>query len=118
MTGRRTTPPKRGAIVLVPFPFAELTAKKARPTVVVSGARFFRAEGKIIVAAITIHVAARSGPTNFHLVDWQEAGLLKPSVITSWLATLSTDVILKKIGTLTKAQLGAFESALRAALEL
>src|SRR5438876_2265201 len=65
--GRSATVPSRGDVILVPFPLAELTAHKARPAVVVSGREFFRAEGKIVVAAITSDVKAHDGPTNFQL---------------------------------------------------
>jgi len=43
---------------------------------------------------------------------------LKPSVVTSWLATLAPDLILMKIGALKAEQLRAVESRLRATLEL
>jgi mRNA interferase MazF len=116
--GRSATVPSRGDVILVPFPFAELTAHKARPTVVVSGQEFFRAEGKIVVAAITSNVRAHAGPTNLQLARWRECGLLKPSVVTSWLATLAPDLILMRIGALKTGQLRAVESRLRATLEL
>lgn len=66
-SGERGIVPERGDVILVPFPFAELTATKARPALVVSGKKFFDAEGKIIVAAITSKVRAPSGPTNLRL---------------------------------------------------
>ncbi len=116
--GRRTTPPKRGDVVLVPFPFAELTASKARPALVVSGARFFHSERKFILAAITSNVRAHQGPTDLYLSRWREAGLLKPSVITSWLATLSPTLVLMRIGALTGAELRVVESRIRDALDL
>lgn len=116
--GRSAIVPRRGDVILVPFPFAELTAKKARPAVVVSGHDFFRAEGKIVVAAITSNIKAHGGRTNLRLPQWRECGLLKPSVITSWLATLAPDLILMRIGALKAGQLRAVESRLRAALEL
>ena len=116
--GRSTTVPARGDVILVPFPFAELTAAKARPAVVVSGGEFFQAEGKIIVAAITSNLKAHGGPTNLHLAGWRACGLLKPSVVTSWLATLSPDLVLIRIGALNREQLRAVESRLRATLGL
>jgi mRNA interferase MazF len=117
-TGRRTTSPKRGSVVMVPYPFAELTSSKARPALVLSGERFFRSEGKIIVAAITSNVRAQRGVTNLLLVRWRESGLLKPSVVTSWLATLSPELILMRIGSLSDPDLQAVQSRIRAALEL
>ena len=110
--GRRATVPSRGEVILVPFPYAELTATKARPAVVVSGREFFQAEGKVIVAGITSNVNAHRGPTNFNLIRWRECGLLKPSVVTSWLATLAPKLILMKIGALKADQLRGVESCL------
>lgn len=116
--GKNTTMPVRGDIILVPFPFAELTASKARPAVVISGRKFLTAERKIIVAAITSNVQAHTGPTNLRLTQWRECGLLKPSVITSWLATLAPDLVLMTIGGLRGEQMRVFESRLRLTLEL
>ena len=59
--GRSATVPSRGDVILVPFPFAELTAHKTRPALVVSGQQFLRAEGKIVVAAIAQRESAH-GP--------------------------------------------------------
>ncbi len=116
--GRRATVPERGDVVLVPFPYAELTTTKARPAVVVSGREFFHAEGKIIVAAITSNVKAHGGATNVDLAAWRACGLLKPSVVTSWLATLSPGLVMMRIGALKKEQLREVESCLRVTLEL
>lgn len=117
-TGGRTTGPKRGDIVLVPFPFAELTAAKARPAVVVSGDWYARTERKIVVAAITSNVQARTGPMDFRLTEWKKSGLLKPSVITCWLATLSPALVMMRIGALSNADLQAVAGRLRMALDL
>jgi mRNA-degrading endonuclease toxin of MazEF toxin-antitoxin module len=105
-------------VILVPFPFAELTATKARRAVVVSGRDMFSAEGKIVVAAITSNVKAHAGPTNLRLTGWRACGLLKPWVVTSWLATLAPDLVLMRIGALSGEELRSVESHLRAALEL
>jgi len=116
--GRRSTVPARGDVVLVPFPYAELTAAKARPAVVLSGREFFQAERKIVVAAITSNVSAHRGPTNLNLIRWRECGLAKPSVVTSWLATLAPDLIVLRIGALSPDQLRGVESCLSRTLEL
>ncbi len=116
--GKRAIQPKRGDIVLIPFPFAELTATKARPALVVSARGFFEAEGKMIVAAITSNVRAHRGRTNLYLRRWKEAGLLKPSVVTSWLATLSPELVLMRIGNLGGPELGAVGNEIRYALDL
>jgi mRNA-degrading endonuclease toxin of MazEF toxin-antitoxin module len=41
---------RRGDVVLVPFPYAELTAAKTRPALIVSGKAFTSAEGRVTVA--------------------------------------------------------------------
>jgi mRNA interferase MazF len=105
-------------VVLIPFPFADLTATKARPALVASGRELLNAEGKIVVAAITSNVKAHAGATNLLLTGWRACGLLKPSVVTSWLATLAPDLVLMRIGALNGEQMRAVESRLRAALEL
>ncbi len=117
-TGGRVTRFKRGDVILVPFPFAELTATKARPAIVVSGDEYAQTEGKVIVAAITSNVHARIGPTTFRLTEWRKTGLLKPSVITSWLATISPAIVLMRVGALSAVDLGVVASKLRLALEL
>jgi mRNA-degrading endonuclease toxin of MazEF toxin-antitoxin module len=63
-TGRRSTRVTPGSVVFVPLPLAELASSKARPALVLSGERFFRSEGTIIVAAITSNVRAQRRVTN------------------------------------------------------
>lgn len=109
---------RRGDVVLVPFPYAELTATKARPAVVVSTATFTAAEGRIIVAGITSNIAAHRNATSYELGNWAAAGLKKPSVVTAWLATLSPDLVQFKVGRLTTHDLQAVEKRLRIALSL
>jgi len=116
--GRRPMPLARGDVILVPFPYAELTSTKARPAVVVSGRQFLSAEGKVVVAAVTSNVKAHVGPTNLPLTEWRACGLLKPSVVTSWLATLDPKLVLMKIGALNDMQLRALNMRLRTTLQL
>ena len=107
----------RGEVVLVPFPYAELTASKARPALVVSSERFSSAEGRVIVAGITSNLAAHRNPTSYELPDWAAAGLKRPSVVTSWLATISPQLVQLRIGHLTHRDLREVEKCLEAALE-
>lgn len=109
---------ERGDVILVPFPFAELKAAKARPAVIISGETFMAAEGRIIVAGITSNLAAHQNPTTYTLPDWAKAGLKKPSVVTSWVATLSPQLVLLTIGKLTPEDLQEVERRLKVAMEL
>jgi mRNA interferase MazF len=85
-------------VVLVPFPYRDRFAERARPAVVVSDADYNR-HGDVIVAAITSHAARVA--TDFALVDWASAGLRFPSTVRMLLATVASSRILLHIGRLT-----------------
>ena len=51
-----TTPYKRGDIVLVPFPFTDLTSSKRRPALVISPDSFNAQQQDLVVAAIASQV--------------------------------------------------------------
>lgn len=109
---------KRGDVVLVPFPYAELRASKTRPALIVSSKAFASAEGRITVAGITSNVAAHRNPTSYELPNWAATGLKKPSVVTSWLATISPQLVQLTVGRLVARDLREIERRLQAALEL
>ena len=117
-TGASSTTFGRGDVVLVPFPYAELTATKTRPALIVSGSAFASAEGRITVAGITSNVAAHRNATSHSLADWARAGLKRPSVVTSWLATISPRLVQFRVGRLTTRDLRGVERRLQTALEL
>jgi mRNA interferase MazF len=105
-------------VILVPFPYAELTATKTRPALIVSGKAFASSEGRITIVGITSNIAAHRNSTSYKLLDWAVAGLQKPSVVTSWLATISPQLVQFKVGRLTARDLQKVERCLRRALEL
>jgi mRNA interferase MazF len=108
----------RGELVLVPFPYAEMTSTKARPALIVSGRSFASAEGRIIVAGITSNVAAHQNATSYAIPNWSAVGLKKPSVVTAWLATISPRLIQLKIGRLGNRELREVDKRLRVAIQL
>ena len=116
--GRSSTALRRGDIVLVPFPYAELTTTKIRPALIVSGAAFASAEGRITVAGITSNVTAHRNVTSYEIPNWAAAGLKKPSTVTAWLATIFAELVQLKVGRLTARDLREVEQRLRVALEL
>ena len=117
-TGERSTVLQRGDVILVPFPYAELTTAKTRPAVILSSKAFMFAEGRMTVAGITSNVAAHRNPTSYTLPDWAGAGLKKPSAVTAWLATLSANLVQLKLGRLTAREMREVEKRLRIALDL
>jgi hypothetical protein len=68
-----------GNVVLVPFPFTDLSTAKVRPAVVVSSLGYQATEPDLILGAITSQVAIATGPYDYVLADWQAAGLRFPS---------------------------------------
>jgi mRNA interferase MazF len=116
--GRSSTALRRGDIVLVPFPYAELTTTKVRPALVVTGAAFASAEGRITVAGITSNVTAHRNVTSYEIPNWAAVGLKKPSVVTAWLATISTALVQFKVGRLTARDLREVAQRLRVTLEV
>ena len=109
---------QRGDVVLVPFPFTDLSAIKVRPAVVVSSALYQATEPDLILAAITSRIAAATGPLDYVLSDWRAAGLRYPSAFKPALATLEPVRVLYHIGALTAADLAQVTQRVHRALDL
>ena len=109
---------QRGDVVLVPFPFSDLSTLKTRPAVVVSSALYLRTEPDLLLAAITSQVVTATGPFDYVLVHWQAAGLRFPSALKPVLFTLDPARVLHKIGALTPTDLTQVDQTLRDALAL
>ena len=109
---------QRGDLVLVPFPFSDLSATKVRPAVVVSGSLYHATEPDLILAAITSKIAMAIGPLDYVLGDWQAANLRYPSALKPVLFTLDPARVLHRIGALTASDLAEVDRRLRHTLEL
>jgi len=109
---------QRGDVVLVPFPFSDLSTTKVRPAVVVSGSLYHTMEPDLILAAITSKMAMATGPLDYVLGDWQAANLRYPSALKPVLFTLDPARVLHRIGALTPLDLAEADRRLRRALEL
>jgi mRNA interferase MazF len=70
-----------GDLVLVPFPFRSHTTSKKRPAVVVSNRAYNTARPDVVVMALTSQLRPSPTPGEVQVSQWQNAGLLKPSVI-------------------------------------
>ena len=108
----------RGDVVLVPFPFSDLSTAKVRPAVVVSGSLYHTTQPDLILAAVTSKIAAATGPLDYVLSDWQAANLRYPSALKPVLFTLDPVRVLHRIGALTPSDLTEVDRRLRRALEL
>ena len=109
---------QRGDVVLVPFPFSDLSTTKVRPAIVVSSALYHATEPDLLLAAITSNIAAATGPLDYVLKDWQTANLRYPSAFKPVLFTLDPTRVIYRIGALTSSDLLEVDQRLRRALEL
>lgn len=105
-----------GDVVLVPFPFTDLSDSRVRPAVVVSDDPFNLSTGDVTVAMITSQ--PRLGPTDWGLRDWVEAGLRLPSWVRSRLVTLDQGLIRFSPGRLSQSDMASVQQRLRIALGL
>ena len=85
-------------VVLVPIPCRDKLAERTRPAVILSG-RTYNQQGDLVVAAVTSH-AARF-PTDYRLLDWQQAGLQFPSTVRMLLTTVALSRVVLRIGQLS-----------------
>lgn len=103
----------RGDIVLVPFPYTDLSAARVRPAVVVSSAVI---ADDLIVAMVTGR--AQNSRTDYALRDWTGAGLARPSWVRAKLATLHERLVRFSPGRLSPRDMNAVDKRLRIALRL
>lgn len=92
---------KPGDIVLIPFPFTDLTDAKQRPAVVLSSSRFNQTHQDVIIAAITSHIPRVLGDDEYLLSEAEKrsAGLPKPSLVKiGKIVTLDHLLIKKRLG--------------------
>lgn len=93
------TPCDPGDVVLVRFPFTDLSSTKQRPAVVVSPVGFSHTYGDVVVVAATSRDPSDPG---LALQDWSAAGLVKPTWFKPLIATLSSSIIVRRLGGLTQ----------------
>ena len=92
----------QGDVVLVHFPFTDLTAIKQRPALVIS-ARWFneKPDGDCILAAITSVIPQRLARDETRIPDdaLKSAGLVKPSIVRAGkLFTLNQSLVQRRLG--------------------
>jgi mRNA interferase MazF len=91
---------KFGDIVLVPFPFTDMTTTKKRPAMVVSPWEYNCGRPDLIIMAITSRLNQMDKLGEKLVDNWQAAGLLKSSVFKPILATIENILVLKQLGSL------------------
>ena len=72
---------QRGDVVLIPFPYTDLSAFKTRPAVVVSSRIYHAARSELLLAYVSSQISQANPTIDYALADWADAGLLKPSFV-------------------------------------
>lgn len=98
----------QGDVVLVPFPFTDLTAIKQRPALVISPERLNQVRPDIVVAAITSQIPDVLSDDEVLLpdVELQDSGLPKRSIVRlGKIFTIHKGLIRKKLGQISQSTL-------------
>ncbi len=106
---------KRGAVILVPFPFTDLSSNKVRPAVIIS-------KGKIGSNIVVVFITSQTKSKEKHLVKivpTSSNGLKVISeIVCAKIATLDSKIVLGELGFLTENEMKKVENELRLVLEL
>jgi mRNA interferase MazF len=103
---------ERGAVVVVPFPFADRPVSKRRPAVVMSGRSFNESQAVTTLAMITTGKRMQ-WPGDVPIGDLSSAGLREPCVVRPRLGTIDNRFIDEVIGELSERD----RQALRRSIE-
>jgi mRNA interferase MazF len=107
-----------GDLVLVPFPFTDQTAIKKRPAAVISSAAYHRHRPDLLILAVTSQTRPVQLFGEATVAKWQQAGLLKPSVIKPVIATIDRALVLRRLGQLEDEDKRSMRQLLLAILAL
>ncbi|MFN0279715.1 MAG: type II toxin-antitoxin system PemK/MazF family toxin [Pyrinomonadaceae bacterium] len=99
----------RNEIVLVRFPFSDLTKSKIRPAVVANPTHASR--DLFLVSLTTKTSGLMAG--EFVLSDWASAGLNVETAVKRGIFTIREDLILRSIGSLTQIDVEELARSLR-----
>jgi mRNA interferase MazF len=109
---------QRGDVVLVPFPFTDLTATKTRPAVVVSSELYHSVRSELLLAYVSSQVSKSDPRLDHVLVDRSSAGLPKPSFVRPKIAAIEPSLVVYHVGSLSVLDLAAVDQCLRQAFPL
>jgi mRNA interferase MazF len=101
-------------LVLLPFPFTDLSTTKQRPGLILAA---FHPKGlpeHYIIAMVTSQLTALPFPGDTLLVKWREAGLPTPSLVRlAKVVTIEHSLVRKKLGALHRAERKTIRSHFR-----
>ena len=101
-------------IVLVRYPFSDLTSSKVRPAVVVNAAHTSQDLFVVALTSKTSNLLAGE----FVLADWKAAGLNVETALKRGIFTIKQTLVKKRVGKLSDADAEQLEKSLRDWLDL
>ena len=104
----------KNEIVLVRYPFSDLSGSKVRPAIVVHAPHVSE---DVFVVPLTSRTAGLL-PGEFVLGDWAMAGLNVPTAVKRGLYTVHQGLVVKVVGRLSPADAHRLEESLRGWLGL
>jgi len=104
-------------VVLVPFPFTNLSATKKRPCLVLASFAPSKLTEHLIVAMMTSNLASIAFPADIEVKDLNTAGLPKATLIRlAKVVTIDGSIVDKKLGRLSKSDQARVCTELKRAL--
>ncbi len=102
-----------GEVVLVPFPFTDQTTAKKRPAIVVSSSDYNFNRPDLVLMAVTSQVREPAPYGDTALIQWEAAGLIKPSVMKPIFTTIEQGLVIKRLGELAEEDKQALRDVLQ-----
>lgn len=99
----------KNEVVLVRYPFSNLSGSKVRPAVVVNASH---SSQDVIMVPLTSKVSALLAG-EFVLTDWKGAGLNVASAVKRGLYTIHQSLVIKSIGKLSASDASSLDASLR-----
>ena len=100
-------------IVVVKFPFASSLKYKARPALIISSEIYNdNKRNTVLILAISSQVNTKLD-FELSIEAWQAAGLLKPSILKSAIATIEKSFIITKLGSLSRSDINRTDKLLQ-----
>jgi mRNA interferase MazF len=118
MRTQSTTTWRKGDVVLVPIGFTDQSGSKRRPAVIISSDQYNTQSPDVMIASITGNLQAIRHPGDHLLHHWQEARLLRPSLVQTKIATIEISILGRRLGRLSRDDLIELDHGLQEALGL
>lgn len=99
----------KGDVILVRYPFSDLSSSKVRPALVVHAPHPSQDRLVVPLTSRTVHLL----PGEFTLADWGSAGLNVPTAVKRGLYTVHPSLILRHVGRVTASDANRVDESLR-----